>query len=92
MNAASKSLASFNVVRLRDALLCADCEFITDTTDSQCLVCGGHALLNLSKVLGGTLLIDVPAGLLPQAQGGSLPMQSKAKAARLNTGAWQQSR
>lgn len=73
MNAASKSLASFNVVRLRDALLCADCEFITDTTDNQCLVCGGHALLNLSKVLGGTLLIEVPAALLPQAQGDSLP-------------------
>ena len=69
MNAASQSLASYNIVRLRDAVLCADCEFITDTTDDQCLVCGGHALLNLSKVLGGTLLLEVHATLLPQGQG-----------------------
>ena len=55
MPVTSKSLANFNVVRLQDAILCADCESITDTHDNQCSVCGGHALLTLAKVLGGSL-------------------------------------
>ena len=80
MNATSKSLASFNVVRLRDALLCADCEFITDTTDNRCVVCGGHALLNLCKVLGGTLLLEVDTAFLPQSQASPLARSASGRA------------
>ena len=37
---------------LRDAVLCADCEFISSDQGEACGVCGGINLLKLSEVLG----------------------------------------
>jgi hypothetical protein len=56
-----------NAVWLRDAVLCADCEVISDSPHDTCRVCGSRSLLSLSCVLGGTLpvqrahLVDRPA-------------------------------
>jgi hypothetical protein len=44
-----------NAVWLRNAVLCADCEVISDSPHESCGVCGSRSLLNLSRVLGGTL-------------------------------------
>jgi len=44
-----------NFVPLQAAVLCADCEVITDSHQGQCRICGGHALLSLNRVLGGSL-------------------------------------
>src|ERR1039458_8388010 len=44
-----------NVVCLRNAVLCADCEVISDSPHDTCRVCGSHSLLSLSCVLGGML-------------------------------------
>jgi anaerobic ribonucleoside-triphosphate reductase len=41
-----------NAVCLRNAVLCADCEFISDSAHETCRVCGSHSLLSLSRVLG----------------------------------------
>lgn len=38
--------------RLRRAVLCADCDVITDSPQDVCLVCGIHSLLPLARVLG----------------------------------------
>ena len=41
-----------NAINLRNAVLCADCEVISDSPQETCRVCGSHSLLNLSRVLG----------------------------------------
>jgi hypothetical protein len=43
------------VVPLYRAVLCADCELITQATKDSCGVCGSRALLDLSRTLGGCL-------------------------------------
>ena len=43
------------VVSLQNAMLCIDCESITASAHDSCPVCGGHSLLGLAKILGGTL-------------------------------------
>ncbi len=40
-----------NAVRLQRAVLCADCEVISDSPHDACLVCGSHSLLPLARVL-----------------------------------------
>jgi hypothetical protein len=50
MDASEKQ--DINAVCLRDAVLCADCEVISDSTHDTCRVCGSHSLLSLSRVLG----------------------------------------
>lgn len=45
-----------NLIRLSDALLCANCELIvSDSYNGSCPACGSHALMHISKALGGTL-------------------------------------
>jgi hypothetical protein len=44
-----------NAVCLQEAVLCADCEVISDSPNDSCLVCGSHSLFSLSRVLGGSL-------------------------------------
>lgn len=43
------------VVSLERAVLCADCELITESTTDSCGICGSRALLDLSRTLGGRL-------------------------------------
>ena len=50
-----------NAVRLQQAVLCADCDVITDSPHDICLVCGSHSLLLLSRVLGKVSAVSVPA-------------------------------
>ena len=42
-----------NAVSLRQAVLCANCEVISDSPHETCAVCGSHSLLPLARVLGG---------------------------------------
>ena len=44
-----------NVISLRNAVLCVDCEMVSDSTHDVCCVCGSRSLLSLSVVLGGPL-------------------------------------
>ena len=44
-----------NAICLQNAVLCADCEVISDSPHDTCRVCGSRSLLSLSCVLGGTL-------------------------------------
>ena len=38
-----------------NAVLCADCEVISDSAGDTCVVCGSRCLLSLGRVLGGTI-------------------------------------
>jgi hypothetical protein len=44
-----------NAVCLQNAVLCADCEVISDSPHEACRICGSRSLLSLSYILGGAL-------------------------------------
>jgi hypothetical protein len=44
-----------NSVRLLEAVLCADCEIISNSAGESCEICGSRSLLSLGRVLGGTI-------------------------------------
>ena len=53
---AIKGLEELNVVRLKDALLCANCELIVnETLHGACPACNSKALMSLARLLGGTI-------------------------------------
>ncbi len=41
-----------NAVSLRQAVLCADCDVISNSPHDACMVCGSRSLLPLARVLG----------------------------------------
>ena len=55
MNAARKPEPILNTIHLSSAVLCADCEIISDSTGEICAVCGSRSLLSLGRVLGGSI-------------------------------------
>jgi hypothetical protein len=52
-----------NLVRLQEAVLCVNCDVISEGVNGHCAACGSEALLALSRVLGGT--IQTGLSLLP---------------------------
>ncbi len=48
-------LRELNTVPLVNAVLCADCETISNSPHDECLVCGSNSLFNLRRVLDGTV-------------------------------------
>ena len=55
MEPAAKSDPILNTVPLLHAVLCADCEVISDSSGEVCSVCGSRSLLSLGRVLGGSV-------------------------------------
>jgi hypothetical protein len=52
-----------NLVRLQKAVLCANCEVISEGLNGHCASCGSQSLLGLSRVLGGTIKPELSCGL-----------------------------
>jgi hypothetical protein len=44
------------VLPLQKAVLCMDCESVSGGRVDRCPVCCGHSLVNLARILGGTIL------------------------------------
>src|SRR5208283_5378959 len=55
MNPGPKPEAILNTIQLLNAVLCADCEVISDSAGDVCAVCGSRSLLSLGRVLGGSV-------------------------------------
>jgi hypothetical protein len=51
-----------NLVSLQKAVLCTDCEVISEGLNGRCTGCGSQSLLRVSKVLGGTIESKQPLG------------------------------
>ena len=51
MNMNSQDRLNANLVCLHRAVLCVNCEVISEGTNAYCDACGSEALLNLNKVL-----------------------------------------
>jgi hypothetical protein len=47
-----------NAVALRNAVLCAECDVVSDSPHDTCLVCGSRSLLNIARMFGGNLPKD----------------------------------
>ncbi len=47
--------SSLNAVALQNAVLCAQCEVVSDSPHDQCLVCGSRSLFNIARMFGGNL-------------------------------------
>jgi hypothetical protein len=54
----SQSGRCLNAVSLQNAVLCAECDVVSDSPHDRCLVCGSPSLFNISRVLGGALPRD----------------------------------
>ena len=46
---------ALNAIPLRNAVLCAECDVLSDSPHDTCMVCGSRSLFNISRVFGGTL-------------------------------------
>jgi hypothetical protein len=47
-----------NAVALQNAVLCAECDVVSDSPHDQCLVCGSRSLFNIARMFGGNLPRD----------------------------------
>jgi hypothetical protein len=47
-----------NAVALQNAVLCAECDVVSDSPHDQCLVCGSRSLFNIARMFGGSLPKD----------------------------------
>jgi GAF domain-containing protein len=64
----SLSVADVNFVSLQTAVFCVQCELLSDNNTPRCLACGSHAVLSLSRVLGGSLRGQQTAHLIADAE------------------------
>ena len=55
MHLGTKAQPKSDIIILQNAVLCVDCESVTNGTSAECSVCGSRALLNLGRMLGGSL-------------------------------------
>lgn len=44
-----------NAVALQNAVLCAECDVVSDSPHDRCMVCGSRSLFNIAGILGGKL-------------------------------------
>jgi putative methionine-R-sulfoxide reductase with GAF domain len=61
-----------NFVSLQSAAFCVQCELISNNNKPYCLACGSHALIGLSRVLGGSLRHQQTAHLITDTELDSL--------------------
>jgi len=55
MDNAHKWSLELSSVPLVEAVLCADCEIISNSAGERCEICGSPSLLSLGRVLGGSI-------------------------------------
>ena len=64
----SLAAADVGFVSLRRAVFCVDCELLSDNNTPRCLACGSGAVLNLSRIMGGSLRGQTTAHLIADAE------------------------
>jgi hypothetical protein len=61
-----------DLVLLKKAVLCANCEVISEGLNGHCAACGSEALLRLHQLLGGTAEPELAFEITP-AMGDTIP-------------------
>jgi len=64
----SLTATDVNFLSLQSAILCVQCELLSENNTPQCLGCGSGAVLSLSRVLGGSLRGRQTAHLIADAE------------------------
>ena len=54
MNIGTKRHADLGAVSLHNAVLCVNCECVTNALSDECIVCGSRSLISLARMLCGT--------------------------------------
>ena len=54
MSSAVRIFVPRNLIPLQQAVLCANCEVVSDSKNGHCIVCGSPSLLNLARILDGS--------------------------------------
>jgi hypothetical protein len=44
-----------NAIALQNAVLCAECDVVSDSPHDTCLVCGSRSMFNIARMFGGNL-------------------------------------
>jgi len=55
MDEARRWNSELSSVPLPEAVLCADCEIISNSAGERCEICGSPSLLSLGRILGGSI-------------------------------------
>jgi len=55
LDGVSQSGRYLNAVALRNAVLCAECDVVSDSPHDRCLVCGSRSLFNIARMFAGNL-------------------------------------
>jgi hypothetical protein len=55
VDGASRGGRRLNTVSLENAVLCAECDVVSDSPHDHCLVCGSPSLFNIARMFGGKL-------------------------------------
>src|SRR4029077_5792064 len=63
-----ETFKDINFVPLQSATFCVQCELISTNSTPHCLACGSHALLGLSRVLGGSMRNQQTAHLITDVE------------------------
>ena len=61
-------LREVNFLSLQATVFCAQCELLSENSTPACLACGSQAVMNLSRILGGSLLRQPTANLIADAE------------------------
>jgi hypothetical protein len=67
VDGASHAGRCLNAVALQNAVLCAECDVVSDSPHDRCLVCGSRSLFNISRMFGGPLPKDRAALIIEPA-------------------------
>lgn len=62
------SFKDVSFVSLQSAVFCVQCELISANSRPYCLACGSHALVSLSRVLGGSIRNQPTARLITDSE------------------------
>jgi hypothetical protein len=79
MNAGAHTDEGLTAVPLLNAVFCADCETISNSPHDACTVCGSCSLINLFRVLGGTLRSQQPQSAEGHAKTGKYDLELTVK-------------
>jgi hypothetical protein len=60
-----------NAVPLQNAVLCAECDVVSDSPHDTCLVCGSPSLFNIARMFGGELSKERASLIAQEAVGAS---------------------
>jgi len=59
-----RSASDVEFLKLSDSVFCVQCELISYNSTSNCLSCGSQAILNLGRLMGGSLLAQETATVI----------------------------